>query len=207
MSVLLLAEHSNGKLSPATGKALTAAKALGGTIDILVAGSACRPAAEAAAKLAGVSKVLIADAPHLGNGLAEEVAAVDLCRSRAAIRRSWLQRLRRAKTFCRALPHTSMSCRSPTSPKSYRPDTFERPVYAGNAIQTVQSADAKKVITVRTSTFADAPEGGSAAIEMIAAPPALNLFSLRRRRTYEKRPARTDVRENHHLRRPRHGQR
>ncbi len=177
MSVLLLAEHSNGKLSPATGKALTAAKALGGNIDILVAGSGCKPAAEAAAKLAGVSKVLVADASHLANGLAEEVAAVIL-----SIAGGYAAIVAPA-TSCgkNVMPRVAalldvMQISDIT--KIVSPDTFERPIYAGNAIQTVQSADAKKVITVRTSTFPDAAEGGSAVIETIAVPPAVSLSTF-----------------------------
>ena len=177
MSVLLLAEHSNGRLAPATGKALTAAKALGGSIDILVAGSACKPAAEAAAKLAGVSKVLIADAPHLGHGLAEEVAAVIV-----SIAGGYSAILAPATSagkniMPRVAAHLDVMQISDIT-KIVSPDTFERPVYAGNAIQTVQSLDAIKVITVRTSTFADAPDGGSVAIETIAVPPPVSLSAF-----------------------------
>ena len=177
MSVLLLAEHANGKLAPATGKALTAAKALGGNIDILVAGSGCKPAAEAAAKLAGVSKVLIADAAHLANGLAEEVAAVVL-----SITSGYAAIVAPATSsgkniLPRVAAHLDVMQISDIT-KILAPDTFERPVYAGNAIQTVQSTDAKKVITVRTSTFAEAAEGESAAIEAITVPPAVSLSAF-----------------------------
>ncbi len=177
MAVLLLAEHSNGKLSPATSKALSAAKALGGTVDILVAGSACRTAAEAAAKLAGVSKVLIADAPHLANGLAEEVAAVVL-----SIAGGYSAIVAPATSsgkniLPRVAAHLDVMQISDIT-KVISPDTFERPVYAGNALQIVQSVDAKKVITVRTSTFPDAVEGGAAAIETITVPPAVNLSAF-----------------------------
>ncbi len=177
MSVLLLAEHSNGKLSPATGKALSAAKALGGNIDILVAGSGCKPAAEAAAKLAGVSKILVADAPHLANGLAEEVAAVILSIAGgygaivAPATSSGKNILPRVAAKLDVMQISDIT-------KILSPDTFERPVYAGNALQTVQSTDATKVITVRTSTFADAPEGGSAVIETIAVPPPVSLSTF-----------------------------
>ncbi len=177
MSVLLLAEHSNGKLSPATGKALSAAKALGGNIDILVAGSGCKPASEAAAKLAGVSKVLVADAPHLANGLAEEVAAVILSIAGgygaivAPATSSGKNILPRVAAKLDVMQISDIT-------KILSPDTFERPVYAGNALQTVQSTDATKVITVRTSTFADAPEGGSAVIETIAVPPPVSLSTF-----------------------------
>ena len=177
MTVLLLAEHTNGKLAPATGKALSAAKALGGSIDILVAGSSCKPAAEAAAKLAGVSKVLIADAPHLGNGLAEEVAAIIL-----SIAGGYSAIVAPATSSGKnVLPRVAANLdvmQISDITKVVSPDTFERPVYAGNAIQTVQSMDAKKVITVRTSTFPDADEGGSATIETITVPPAVALSAF-----------------------------
>ena len=177
MSILILAEHSNGKLSPATGKALSAAKALGGQVDILVAGSACKPAADAAAKLAGVSKVLVADAPHLGHGLAEEVAAVVL-----SIASGYAAIVAPATSsgkniMPRVAAHLDVMQISDIT-KVVSPDTFERPIYAGNAIQTVQSMDAKKVITVRTSTFPEAAEGGPAAIETITVPPAVNLSAF-----------------------------
>lgn len=177
MSVLLLAEHSNGKLAPATGKALSAAKALGGNIDILVAGSGCKPASEAAAKLAGVSKVLIADAPHLANGLAEEVAAVVLSIASGYVAIVAPATSSGKNIMPRVAAHLDVMQISDIT-KILSPDTFERPVYAGNAIQTVQSTDAKKVITIRTSTFAEAAEGGSAAIEAITVPPAVSLSAF-----------------------------
>ena len=177
MSVLLLAEHSNGKLAPATGKALSAAKALGGNIDILVAGSGCKPASEAAAKLAGVSKVLIADAPHLANGLAEEVAAVVLSIASGYVAIVAPATSSGKNIMPRVAAHLDVMQISDIT-KILSPDTFERPVYAGNAIQTVQSTDAKKVITIRTSTFAEAADGGSAAIEAITVPPAVSLSAF-----------------------------
>jgi electron transfer flavoprotein alpha subunit len=174
MSVLLLAEHTNSALAPATAKAMTAAKALGGDIHILVAGANAKPAAEAAAKLSGVSKVLLADAPHLAHGLAEDVTAVILAQagSYAAIvapatsyGKNILPRVAAALDVMQISDIT----------KVLSPDTFERPVYAGNAIQTVQSSEAKKVITVRTSAFQPTGEGGTAAIETVAAPAASGL--------------------------------
>ena len=172
MSVLLLAEHSNASLSPATGKALTAAQALGGDIHILVAGSNCAGAAEAAAKLAGVAKVLVVDAPHLGHGLAEEVAAVILAIAGnynaivAPATASGKNILPRVAASLDVMQISDIS-------KVISADTFERPIYAGNAIQTVQSAEAKKVITIRTAAFPAAPEGGSATIENVAVPAAV----------------------------------
>jgi electron transfer flavoprotein alpha subunit len=172
MSTLIIAEHSNATLSPSTGKALSAAKAMGGDVHILVAGSNCKPAAEAAAKLAGVSKVLVADAPHLGHGLAEEVAEVvlSLATSYTAIiapaTASGKNILPRVAARLDVMQISDIT-------KVLAPDTFERPIYAGNAIQTVQSTDATKVITVRTSTFPAAAEGGSAVIENVAVPAAV----------------------------------
>jgi electron transfer flavoprotein alpha subunit len=177
MSVLLIAEHSNDALSPATGKALTAAQGLGGDIHVLVAGAGCQAAAEAAAKLAGVAKVLVADAPHLANGLAEELAEVilSLAGSYAAIvapaTSSGKNVLPRVAAKLDVMQISDII-------KVLSPDTFERPIYAGNAIQTVQSSEATKVITVRTSAFKDAATGGSAAIENISVPGSAGLSAF-----------------------------
>jgi electron transfer flavoprotein alpha subunit len=169
MSVLLIAEHQNDKLNGATAKALTAALQLGGDVHVLVAGHNCRPAAEAAARLAGVAKVLVADAPHLATGLAEELAAVivPLAASYAAVvapaTASGKNVLPRVAAVLDVMQISDIT-------KVLSPDTFERPIYAGNAIQTVQSAEPKKIITVRTAAFAAAGESGAAAVETVAAP-------------------------------------
>jgi electron transfer flavoprotein alpha subunit len=174
MPTLLLAEHDNAILNLATAKALTAAKALGGEVHILVAGEGCRGVAEAAAKLAGVEKVLLAEAGHLGHGLAEEVAELIL-----SLMPSYDALLAPATAAGKnVLPRVAarldvMQVSDVTAVVA--PDTFERPVYAGNAIQTVQSAEPTKVITVRVSAFAAAAEGGSAAIEAVAAPAPVGL--------------------------------
>ena len=177
MSVLLIAEHSNDALSPATGKALTAAQGLGGDIHVLVAGSNCKSAAESAAKLSGVSKVLVADAPQLANGLAEELAEVIL-----ALAGSYAAIVAPATSSGKnVLPRVAAKLdvmQISDIIKVVSPDTFERPIYAGNAIQTVQSAEAKKVITVRTSAFKDAAAGGSAAIESVNVPGPVGLSSF-----------------------------
>jgi len=177
MALLLLAEHTNAVLNGATAKALTAAKEIGGDIHVLVAGHQCRPAAEAAAKLDGVSKVLLADAPHLANALAEELAAliVPMMKSYDAVVAPATATGKNVMPRVAALLDV-MQISDIT--KVVAPDTFERPIYAGNALQIVQSAEAKKVITVRTAAFAAAGEGGSAAIEDIAPPPALGLSSF-----------------------------
>jgi electron transfer flavoprotein alpha subunit len=177
MAVLLIAEHSNTALGAATAKALTAAKGLGGDIAILIAGHDCAAAAEAASKLEGATKVLVADAPHLANGLAEEVAAtvVSLAGPYDAIvapaTASGKNILPRVAALLDVMQISDIT-------KVIAPDTFERPIYAGNAIQTVKSGEAKKVITIRTSSFAAAPEGGTAPIESVTAAPSTGLSSF-----------------------------
>ncbi|MBS0250489.1 MAG: FAD-binding protein [Proteobacteria bacterium] len=177
MKTLLLAELSGKTLAPATAKALSAAKDLGGDVHILVAGSDVGSAAETAAKLAGVSKVLVADAPQLANGLAEEVAAVIL-----AIAKDYTAIVAAATAFGKnVLPRVAAKLdvmQISDITKVVSPDTFERPIYAGNAIQTVQSAEAVKVVTVRTAAFAAAPEGGSAAVETISAPATVGISTF-----------------------------
>lgn len=194
MSTLLLAELSGSELAPATAKALTAAKALGGDVHILVAGSNIKSAAETAAKLEGVSKVLAADAPHLANGLAEEVAALilSLAKDYAAIAAP-------ATAFGKnVLPRVAAKLdvmQISDITKVVSPDTFERPIYAGNAIQTVQSAEATKVLTIRTSAFAAAGEGGSAVIEAVNAPPQVGTATFEKAElTKSDRPELTSAR-------------
>ena len=162
MATLLIAEHDNKTLKDATNKALTAAKAIGADVHVLVAGQGCKAAADAAAKLDGVSKVLLADAPAYAHMLAEPIAAL---------------------IVALAGPYESIVAAATTSGKNFMPrvaalldvmqisdiikvdapDTFERPIYAGNAIQTVRSRDPKKVITVRTAAFQPTGEGSATA--------------------------------------------
>jgi electron transfer flavoprotein alpha subunit len=179
MTILLLAEHTNGALGAATGKALSAATALGGDVHVLVAGHNCKPAADAAAKLKGVAKVLMADAPQLEHGLAEEVAALvvplmagydALVAPATTTGKNILPRVAAALDVMQVSDVT----------KVISPDTFERPIYAGNAIQTVQSSEPKKVITVRISAFPSPAEDGSAPVETIAAPAAVGLSTFER---------------------------
>ncbi len=179
MAVLLLAEHSNDALNAATEKALSAAAALGSDVHVLVAGANARPAAESAAKLKGVTKVLLADAPHLANQLAEEMAplVVGVMGNYDALIAASTARGKNLLPRVAALLDV-MQISDITAVKSA--DTFERPIYAGNAIQTVQATDAKKVITVRTASFPAAGEGGSAAIEEVAAPAAAGLSTFER---------------------------
>ena len=149
MTALLIAEHDNKTLKDATAKALTAAKALGGDVHVLVAGKDCRPAADAAAKLAGVAKVLVADAGAYEHMLAEPTAAliVSLAGSYDAIVAPSTTTAKNIMPRVAALLDV-MQISDIT--KVIAPDTFERLIYAGNAVQTVKSKDAKKVITVRT---------------------------------------------------------
>jgi electron transfer flavoprotein alpha subunit len=177
MKVLLLAEHDNSALSPAVAKAVSAARAMGGSVDILVAGTGARPVAETASKLAGVAKVLYADAPQLAHQLAEEVAALivglmpgyDVVA--AASTASGKNIMPRVAALLDVMQVSDVI-------KVVSPDTFERPIYAGNAIQTVQSADSKKVLTIRTTAFPAVASDGSAPIEDIDAPAPVSLSSF-----------------------------
>lgn len=171
MSVLLVADHDNKSLNPATAKALSAASALGGDVHLLVAGAGCRAVADEGAKLDGVAKVLVADAAHLENHLAEEMAGliVPLMASYDAL---VSPATTTAKNFMPRVAALLDVAQISEITAVVSADTFERPVYAGNAIQTVQSNDAKRVITVRTTAFAAAGEGGSASIEDAGVPAA-----------------------------------
>ncbi|MGE0062215.1 MAG: electron transfer flavoprotein subunit alpha/FixB family protein [Xanthobacteraceae bacterium] len=177
MPTLLIAEHDNKSLKDATNKAMSAAMALGQPVHVLVAGKDCKAAADAAAKLDGAEKVLIADAAPYEHALAEPLAAliVSLAGSYEAIvapaTTSGKNVMPRVAALLDVMQISDVI-------KVVSPDTFERPIYAGNAIQTVKSTDAKKVITVRTSTFPAAGAGGSAAVEAAAAAadPGLSSF-------------------------------
>ena len=169
MTILVIAEHDNAGLKSATGNAVSAAQKIGGDIAILVAGHQCRGAADAAAKIDGISKILLVDAARYGHGLGENLASL---------------------IVAMASGYTHLIAPATTSGKNVMPrvaalldvgqisdviavesaDTFVRPIYAGNALATVQSKDAVKVLTVRTSAFPNAASGGgTAAIETIAA--------------------------------------
>jgi len=177
MAILLLAEHDNATLSDQTAKALTAATKIGGDIHVLVAGSGAKAAADAAAKLSGVSKVLLADDASLANNLAEPLAAliIGLADGYDTIIAPATSSAKNVMPRVAALLDV-MQVSEITEVVSA--DTFKRPIYAGNAIQTVQSTDAKKVITVRTTAFAAAAEGGAAAVETVgaAANPGVSTF-------------------------------
>ncbi|MBX5039542.1 electron transfer flavoprotein subunit alpha/FixB family protein [Rhizobium lentis] len=177
MTILLLADHDNSSLSDQTTKALTAATQIGGDIHILVAGKGARAAADAAAKLSGVSKVLLAESDALANNLAEPLAdlIVSLAGSYDTIVSAATSVGKTVLPRVAALLNVAQVSEIIEVVSS---DTFKRPIYAGNAIQTVQASDAKKVITVRTASFASAPAGGSAAVEAIPAvsDPGLSRF-------------------------------
>ena len=177
MTILLLADHDNASLSDQTAKALTAAAKLGSEVHVLVAGANAKAAADQAAKLSGVSKVLLADDASLANNLAEPLAAliVSLASSYDAIVSAATSVGKNVMPRVAALLDVAQVSEII---EVVSPDTFKRPIYAGNAIQTVQSSDAKRVITVRTASFAAAPTGGSAAVETISAVanPGLSTF-------------------------------
>ncbi|CVI24703.1 Electron transfer flavoprotein alpha-subunit (Alpha-ETF) (Electron transfer flavoprotein large subunit) (ETFLS) [Agrobacterium fabacearum CFBP 5771] len=168
MAILLLADHYNTHLSDRTAKALTAAGQIGADVHVLVAGSGAKAAAEQAAKLSGVSKVLLTEDASLANNLAEPLAAliVSLAGSYDAIVSAATSGGKNVLPRVAALLDVAQVSEIV---EVVSPDTFKRPIYAGNAIQTVQSTDAKKVITVRTASFAAAGEGGSASVETIPA--------------------------------------
>lgn len=168
MAILLLAEHDNATLSDQTAKTLTAATQIGGDVHVLVAGSGAKAAADEAAKLSGVSKVLLADDASYANQLAEPLAAliVSLAASYDVIIAPATASAKNVLPRVAALLDVAQISEITDVVSS---DTFKRPIYAGNAIQTVQSTDAKKVITVRTASFAPAQAGGSASVESASA--------------------------------------
>ena len=178
MTTLLIADYAAGHLSDATAKALTAARGLGAPVHVLVAGAGVRPIAEAAATLEGVEKVLLADDARYAHLLAEPVAAlvVSLAGGYGALVTAATSTGKNLMPRVAALLDV-MQISEIT--KVVAPDTFERPIYAGNAIQTVQSADAVKVLTVRTASFAATPAAAAAApVEAVApvADPGLASF-------------------------------
>ena len=167
MSILVIAEHDNAELKGATLNTIAAAKAIGGDVDVLVAGSGCGAVGEAAAKADGVSKVLVADNAAYEHQLAENVAKLvaDLGKNYSHVlapaTTTGKNMLPRAAALLDVQPISDIIAVE-------SPDTFKRPIYAGNVIATVQSSDAIKVISVRTTAFdAVAAEGGSGAVESV----------------------------------------
>ncbi|HNI80831.1 MAG TPA: FAD-binding protein [Rhodocyclaceae bacterium] len=170
MTILVVAEHDNAALKSATLNTVTAAARLGGEVHLLVAGAGVGGVAESAAKLAGLAKVLVADAAHLGEQSAENVAAQILAVVQAG---GYSHVLAPATTFGKnVLPRVAALldvAQISDIVGIEASDTFVRPIYAGNALATVKSADAVKVITVRTTAFEAAGEGGGAAVAAVDA--------------------------------------
>ena len=167
MSTLVIAEHDNSSLRDATHKTITAAAALGAPVTVLVAGAGCASVGEEASKLAGVEKVLVADDAALEKQLAEPMAAliVSLAGDYSAI---VAPATTNGKNYSPRVAALLDVAQISEIVAVEGPDTFVRPIYAGNAMQTVKSSDAKKVITVRTTAFKAAEEGGSAAVESVS---------------------------------------
>ncbi len=169
MTALVIAEHDNNSIKSATLNVVTAAKALGGDVHVLVAGANAGAAAAAAAQIAGVSKVLHADGAQLADGLAENVAAQVLAVASGYSHLLFPATASGKNVSPRVAAKLDVAQISEIT-KVISGDTFERPIYAGNAIATVQSADSVKVLTVRGTAFdAAATTGGSAAVETVAA--------------------------------------
>ncbi len=178
MSILVIAEHDNAGLRPATLNTLAAAAKIGGDITVLVAGSGCAGAAAAAAAVPGVAKVLSADAAHLAHPTAEDLAAVTLA---AAAGHSHVLAPAGSfgKNFMPRVAATLDVAQVSDIVEVVSADTFVRPIYAGNALATVQSADPVKVVTVRSTAFDPvAATGGSAPVESLAAPAASPLSAF-----------------------------
>ena len=177
MAVLVLAEHDHQTVRKATLNAVAAAQKIGGEVHVLVAGEGCKAVADAAAKLDGVAKVLLADAAPYAHALAEPLAAliVSLAKDYDAIIAAATTTAKNVMPRVAALLDV-MQVSDIT--KVLAPDTFERPIYAGNAIQTVKSKDKTKVVTVRTSTFQATGEGGAAPVvnAAAAADPGISSF-------------------------------
>ena len=177
MAILVIAEHDNSSIKAATLNTVTAATKLGGEIHLLVAGSDCADAAAAAARISGVGKVLLVDAPHYAAQSPENVAALvvgmaagysHLLAAATTVGKNCMPRVAALLDVAQISEISGVES----------PDTFVRPIYAGNVVATVQSADPVKVITVRATAFEAAGEGGSAAIETAPAGADLGLSRL-----------------------------
>src|SRR5215218_5007790 len=173
MAVLVIADHHDGIVRDSTHKTITAAQKVSGDIDVLVAGKGVDGAAAAAAKIAGVRKVLAADSDALGQGLAEayEALVVSLMGGYDAV---LTPSTSMGKNFSPRIAAKLDVAQISDVVEVIDANTFVRPIYAGNALETVQSSDAKKVITVRPTVFKAAAEGGSASVEKVDAPAASN---------------------------------
>ena len=195
MSVLVIAEHDNASLRPATLNTVAAATKIGSEVAVLIAGAGCEPAAKAAAAIAGVARVVRADAPQYKDGLAENLAALVV-----ALAPGYSHILAPATSFGKNVAPRIAALLDVAQISDVvavvSPDTFVRPIYAGNALATVQSNDKVKVVTVRTTGFdAAAAAGGSAAIESAQAAADAGLSSLvGRALTKTERPELTSAR-------------
>ena len=171
MAVLVIADHDNASLKDTTAKTVTAAAALSGDVDVLVAGAGAKAVAEAAGKIAGVRKVLLAESAELGHGIAEayEALIVPLMANYDGVLTAATTS---GKNFAPRVAAKLDVAQISDVVEVVDASTFVRPIYAGNALETIVSADAKKVITVRATAFKAAAEGGSAAVETLAAPVA-----------------------------------
>jgi electron transfer flavoprotein alpha subunit len=177
MSILVLAEHDNSALKSASFNTVTAAGEIGGEVHVLVAGAECAAVAEEAAKIPGVAKVLLAEAPHYAHDLAENVAPLIV-----KLAPGYSHVLAAATTFGKnTMPRAAalLDVQQISDIEVKSTDTFVRPIYAGNALATVQMLDAIKMITVRTTSFEGAAtEGGSAAVETLEATAEAGLSSF-----------------------------
>ena len=167
MAVLVIADHDNASLKDNTHKTVTAAKALG-DVDILVAGQGCKAVADAAAKIEGVRKVLLAESAELGQGLAEAMQAL-VVPLMSGYDAELTPATSQGKNFSPRIAAKLDVAQISEVVEIIDASTFVRPIYAGNALETIQSSDGKKVITVRPTVFKAAGEGGSAAVEVISA--------------------------------------
>jgi electron transfer flavoprotein alpha subunit len=168
MTALVIAEHDHGTLKGATLNTVTAALACSADVHVLVAGHNAQAAAQSAAKIAGVAKVILADGPSLAEGLAENVAAQVLAIAGGYSHLLFPATAEGKNVAPRVAAKLDIAQLSDVT-RVVSADTFERPIYAGNAVATVQSLDATKLMTVRTTGFDPAAEGGSAPVETIAA--------------------------------------
>src|SRR5438270_1553714 len=171
MAVLVIADHDNAHLRDTTEKTVTAALKLSSDVDVLVAGQGAKAVADADAKITGVRKVLLAESAELGQGLAESMEAlvVPLMANYDAV---LTPATSQGKNFSPRIAAKLDVAQISDVVEVIDASTFVRPIYAGNALETVQSADAKKVITVRPTAFKPAADGGSASVETLAAPAA-----------------------------------
>ena len=182
MTVLVIAEHDNHILNSATRNAVAAGAKLGQPIHVLVAGAGAQAVAQAAARIAGVQKVLLADAPHLADGLAENIAAQAVAAAANAYTHVFMAATTQGKSVAPRIAALLDVEQVSDVIEVLAPDTFKRPIYAGNAIATVQSGYAVVVATIRPTAFdAAAEEGGNAVVEAIAAVADLGLTQFKRR--------------------------